>query len=158
MATVDQFYHTFFSHQTIQWLGHLLFSVAIMAIIVSEIDCKTAPSFARNPKIGVFDRVLVRGREMGERGEEGIARPASLPISFFPCYMLARLLPRPVLPFHDRAPKLDLRISGEKKPGLFCSLYLKHKSLMVIHFPSGTPAVFWAWTHETTILIMLKYV
>ena len=28
-----------------------------------------------SPKIGVLERVLVRGREMGEPGEEGIARP-----------------------------------------------------------------------------------
>ena len=39
------------------------------------LDCKTARSFARSPKIGVFERVLTRGREMGERGEEGVARP-----------------------------------------------------------------------------------
>ena len=32
-------------------------------------------SFARNPKIGVFDRVLARGHEMGERDEEEVARP-----------------------------------------------------------------------------------
>ena len=76
---------------------------AIIENSVSTLDCKTAPSFARNPEIGVFDRVLARGREMGERGEEGA--------------LAARLLPRPVLPFHDRAPKLDqkprFRISGE---------------------------------------------
>ena len=39
-------------------------------IEVQSIDCKTAPSFARSPKIGVFERVLTRGREMGERGEK----------------------------------------------------------------------------------------
>ena len=39
------------------------------------IDCKTAPSFAVSPKSGVFELVLTRGREMGERGEEGVARP-----------------------------------------------------------------------------------
>ena len=38
------------------------------------IDFKTAPSFAESPKIGGFERVLVRGREMAERGEEGVAR------------------------------------------------------------------------------------
>ena len=92
----------------------------------------------------------------GRTGRGRSRAPSLSPHFLFP--LLARLLPRPVLPFHDRAPKLDFRISGEKKPGLFCSLYLKHKSLMVIHFPSGTPAVFWAWTHERTILIMLKYV
>ena len=37
--------------------------------------CKTAPSFARNPKSGVFERVLTRGREMGEPDEEEVARP-----------------------------------------------------------------------------------
>ena len=41
----------------------------------SRVDCKTAPSFARSPKSGVFERVLARGREMGERVEEGVARP-----------------------------------------------------------------------------------
>ena len=39
------------------------------------LDCKTALSFARNPKSGDFERVLTRGREMGEGGEEGVARP-----------------------------------------------------------------------------------
>ena len=43
-----------------------------MSIIL---DCKTAPSFARSSKSGVFERVLTRGRKMGERGEEGVARP-----------------------------------------------------------------------------------
>ena len=43
--------------------------------VFTNLDCKTAPSFARNPKIGVFDRVLARGREMGERGEEGVENP-----------------------------------------------------------------------------------
>ena len=35
-----------------------------------KLDFKTAPSLARSPKIGVFERVLTRGREMGERGEK----------------------------------------------------------------------------------------
>ena len=61
------------------------------------IDCKTAPSFARSPKTGVFERVLTRGREMGERGEEGVA-------------LAARLLPRPVLPFHDCVSKLAQKL------------------------------------------------
>ena len=39
------------------------------------LDCKTAPSFAMSPKSGVFERVLTRGREMGERGEDGVVRP-----------------------------------------------------------------------------------
>ena len=38
------------------------------------VDCKTAPSFARSPKSGVFERVLTRGRKMRERSEEGVAR------------------------------------------------------------------------------------
>ena len=66
------------------------------------LDCKTAPSFARSPKIGVFERVLTCGREMGRtgrgrsraaRGKKEMGRPRGL-------------LPRPVLPFHDRASKL----------------------------------------------------
>ena len=39
------------------------------------INCETAPSFAKSPKSQVFERVLTRGREMGERGEEGVTRP-----------------------------------------------------------------------------------
>ena len=39
---------------------------------------------------------------MGERGEEGIMRPAENGNG----ERGARLLPRPVLPFHDRASKL----------------------------------------------------
>ena len=39
------------------------------------LDFKTAPSFARSPKVGVFDRVSARGREIGERGEEGVTVP-----------------------------------------------------------------------------------
>ena len=46
-----------------------------------NVDYKTAPSFARSPKIGVFERVLTRGREMGERSEEGVARISSSPRS-----------------------------------------------------------------------------
>ena len=38
-------------------------------------DCKTAPFFGRSPKIKVFERLLARGRELRERGEEGVARP-----------------------------------------------------------------------------------
>ena len=41
----------------------------------STVDCKTAPSFPRSPKSGVFDPFLARSREMGERSEEGVARP-----------------------------------------------------------------------------------
>ena len=47
---------------------------------MSLLDCKTTPSFARSPKIGVFEQVLSRGREMGERGDEAVARPG---YSFF---------------------------------------------------------------------------
>ena len=36
----------------------------------SFIDCKTTRSFAK-----IFERVLTRGRETGERGEEGVAQP-----------------------------------------------------------------------------------
>ena len=39
------------------------------------LDCKTTPSFAMSPKSGDFERVLTRGREMGERGEDGVVRP-----------------------------------------------------------------------------------
>ena len=31
--------------------------------------------FTRSPKITVFERVLARGCEMGEQGEEGVTRP-----------------------------------------------------------------------------------
>ena len=81
----------------------------------SKLDCKTAPSFARSPKSGVrFELVLTRCREMGERGEKGDARPREKgngerglsPNFLFP--LAARILPRPVLPFHDRASKTPL--------------------------------------------------
>ena len=57
-------YRSFCSYQTIQWLKHLLL-----------VDCKTAPSFTRSPKIGDFERDLAHASEMGERGEGGVARP-----------------------------------------------------------------------------------
>ena len=44
------------------------------------IDCKTAPSFARSPKSRGFERVLTRGREMGETGRATPSSPRS-PIS-----------------------------------------------------------------------------
>ena len=37
-----------------------------MATVI--LDCKTAPSFTRSPKIGVFEQVFTCGREMGEAG------------------------------------------------------------------------------------------
>ena len=58
------------------------------------LECKTASSFARSPKIGVIDRA-------------------------------ARLLPRSILPFHDRAPKLAQKPRFSdfwRRKGLFCSL------------------------------------
>ena len=96
---------------------------------------KTAPSFARSPKSGIFERVLARGCEMGERGEERVARPGGKgngeraegkdfrfsPHFFF--LLAARLLPRPVLPY--RAPKLAQKPRFSdfwRRKGLFCSL------------------------------------
>ena len=84
-------------------------------------------SFARNPKIGVFDRVLARGHEMGERDEEEVARPGEKGNG--EREREAELNRRPVLPFHDRAPKLDQKprfsdyLAKESK-ALFCSLNL----------------------------------
>ena len=92
------------------------------------LDCKTAASFAKSPKSEVFERVLTRGREMGERGEEGIARPGEKgngERGHFLFSLAAQLLPRPVLPFHDCASKLTQkpRFSGFwRRKGLFCSL------------------------------------
>ena len=58
------------------------------------LECKTASSFARSPKIGVIDRA-------------------------------ARLLPRSILAFHDRAPKLAQKPRFSdfwRRKELFCSL------------------------------------
>ena len=80
-------------------------ALAILFTPISKgnLDCKRAPSFARSPKIGVFERGLMRGREMGEWGE-GVATP-SLPHS--PISILAQ---KPwFLDFWQRK-------------GLFCSL------------------------------------
>ena len=56
----------------------------------ANLDCKTAPSFAKSPKIGDFDRVLARGREMGERSEKGVvlARPRAKTRSKTPIFVL----------------------------------------------------------------------
>ena len=54
------------------------------------LDCKTAPSFARSPKSGVFERVLTCGREMGEWGKEGVPWPRDSFLAPFSHFATAR--------------------------------------------------------------------
>ena len=65
-------------------------------------------SAARSPKTGGFERVLVRGREMGERGEKESRGQGEKEMG-----REARLISHPVLPFHERASNPDIRTSGE---------------------------------------------
>ena len=94
-----------FGARTTPTLKYSFFPPSYDIPFLATLDCKTAPSFARSPKSGVFERVLMRGREW-ENGARKESRGQ-------------------FLPFHDRASKLAQNLCFSdfwRRKGLFCSL------------------------------------